>query len=398
MKTVGIVCEYNPFHQGHRWQIAEAKRLSGADTVICAMSGNFTQRGEAAVLEKGIRTRAALEGGAELVAEIPVIYAMSGAQSFARAGIRILLSAGVDAVSCGSECCDPEKLKRVAGLLREEPAAYKVALTAGLEQGLGFAAARQSAVSKALGPDAEVLRNPNDILAVEYLIALQEYGADIPLYLVPRTAAHDTAAESAKEIRKALTEGQFPETLESPDIVQEALRDGYGMPDPDFFTTLLYANAERTLSGTVPEDGEGLLNRVLKSMAAYHPFAELLQANVTKRYPAARVRRLLMNLALGITEEERKACEWSKGPAYLRILGAGSDEVLAAVGRRSSLPLVVRSSDLEGLSEAARRTFEAEARTTDLYLLSLPGHKLFSHGYEYTRKIEKREIRKINVN
>jgi predicted nucleotidyltransferase len=402
MKTVGIVCEYNPFHSGHSRQIAEAKRLSGADTVICAMSGNFTQRGEAAVLEKSIRTRAALMGGADLVAEIPVIYAMSSAQSFARAGVRILLAAGVDGISCGSESCDLPGLESVADLLYEEPAEFRKVLADGLKQGMGYAAARQNAAESVLGPDAALLREPNDILAVEYLLALREYGAEIPLYLVKRTNVHDEASDSAKKIRQALYAGDFPDTIGSPELIREALQNGFGKPDAGFYTTLLYTkiagmqNQSRDNSGTtaqpdggIPEAGEGLMNRLLKNAAVYHPFEELVKESVTRRYPASRVRRILMNLTLGITEAEREACGWDDGPAYLRILGTAREQMLAAVGRRAELPLVVRASDLEGLSGAAKNTFAAEARTTDLYMLSLPGCRHYLHGYEYTRQIEK---------
>ena len=402
MRTVGIVCEYNPFHSGHSRQIEEARRLSGAGTVICAMSGNFTQRGEPAVLEKSIRTRAALRGGADLVAEIPVIYALSSAQSFARAGIRILLAAGADAISCGSESCDLPGLERVADLLHDEPAEFRKVLADGLEHGMGYAAARQNAVESVLGPDAALLREPNDILAVEYLLALREYDAEIPLYLVKRTTAHDEALDSAKMIRRALYGGEFPDTIGSPKLIREALQNGYGKPDASFYTTLLYAKiAEmqvpgRDSSGTaarydsgIPEAGEGLMNRLLKNAAVYRPFEELVRESVTRRYPASRVRRILMNLTLGITEAEREACRWNDGPAYLRILGTAGDQVLAAVGRRAELPLVVRSSDLEGMSDAAKNTFAAEARTTDLYMLSLPGSGHYSHGYEYVRQIEK---------
>ena len=177
MRTAGIISEYNPFHRGHAWQLGELRRRLGADTaVVCAMSGNFVQRGDFAILRAHARAEAAVRGGADLVLELPLPWAIASAEGFAAGGVGVLAATGaVDTLVFGSECGDTETLKAVAAALESESfAAY---LRQGLQEGVSFAAAREAAARKLLGEKATVLAQPNDILGVEYCKAIARQNA-----------------------------------------------------------------------------------------------------------------------------------------------------------------------------------------------------------------------------
>ena len=198
MRTAGIISEYNPFHRGHAWQIGELRRRLGAETaVVCAMSGSFVQRGDFAVMRTHARAEAAVRGGADLVLELPLPWAIASAEGFAAGGVGVLAATGaVDTLVFGSECGDTETLKAVAAALESESfAAY---LRQGLQEGVSFAAAREAAARKLLGEKAAVLAQPNDILGVEYCKALlRQHSALVPLALPRRGAAHDAPLDAA---------------------------------------------------------------------------------------------------------------------------------------------------------------------------------------------------------
>ena len=198
MRTAGIISEYNPFHRGHAWQIGELRRRLGAETaVVCAMSGSFVQRGDFAVMRTHARAEAAVRGGADLVLELPLPWAIASAEGFAAGGVGVLAATGaVDTLVFGSECGDTETLKAVAAALESESfAAY---LRQGLQEDVSFAAAREAAARKLLGEKAAVLAQPNDILGVEYCKAIARQAAALmPLALPRRGVGHDGgAAES----------------------------------------------------------------------------------------------------------------------------------------------------------------------------------------------------------
>ena len=214
MRVFGIICEYNPFHRGHKWQIDELRRLAGEEecAVVCAMSGDFVQRGDFAIERAHARAEAAVYGGADLVLELPLPWAISSAEGFARGGVSILVATGVvDTLVFGSECGNAAKLQRAAkALLRAD---FPDALREELAKGLSFAAARESAARALIGEDAAVLREPNDILGVEYCKALLQSGSTIaPLAILRKVVGHNGGAAkgfaSASHIRELLTNGE----------------------------------------------------------------------------------------------------------------------------------------------------------------------------------------------
>ena len=234
MRTAGIISEYNPFHRGHAWQIGELRRRLGAETaVVCAMSGSFVQRGDFAVMRTHARAEAAVRGGADLVLELPLPWAIASAEGFAAGGVGVLAATGaVDTLVFGSECGDTETLKAVAAALESESfAAY---LRQGLQEGVSFAAAREAAARELLGDRAAVLAQPNDILGVEYCKAIARQAAALmPLALPRRGVGHDGGAAegfaSASHIRELLINGACADeflTPESADDLRARVRGG----------------------------------------------------------------------------------------------------------------------------------------------------------------------------
>ena len=403
MRVLGIISEYNPLHNGHVYQMNEARKQSGADALVCVMSGNYVQRGEAAVADKWLRARMALASGADLVAEIPTLFAMSGAQSFARAGVRLALASGIAILSFGCETADLPLLRLLADFLAKEPEEYKLLLRAGLAQGKGFAASREEAVKELLGDRAA--EAPGVILGVEYLMALQKYGAEkteiCPVQRIGTAhGAEDAEGEyiSASAIRRRLRAG-LPYEEAMPQSSVQLWRQGR-MPYPSVFTQRFYWNlaekGERVLAET-PEIGEGLENRIVRCAKRYCSMEELVQEVSCKRYPAARIRRGLMNFCLGITEETRRRVGWENGPSYLRVLGIGprGEELLKRIREKAELPILTQpAGELTSLSGQAQELFREETRYTDYYTLAMPGGMWHGSGREYREKILKNKENK----
>ena len=215
MQVVGIVAEYNPFHAGHRWQIDALRSRLGADTaVVAVMSGNWVQRGDAAITDKWARTRMALEGGVDLVLELPTVWAASSAESFARGAVALLHASGVvDTLCFGSESGDLEALTTVARCL--DSVGFQAELRRFTSGGTSFAAARQAVVQELLGDSARLLSAPNNNLGVEYLRALAALSSPIrPMTLPRQGASHDSQADSpypsASRLRRQILDGALP--------------------------------------------------------------------------------------------------------------------------------------------------------------------------------------------
>ena len=201
MQIVGIVAEYNPFHTGHAYQIARSRRALGDAAVVAVMSGCWVQQGGCAIADKWLRARLALMGGADLVLELPTVWATASAESFARGAVSLLDACGVvDALSFGSECGEVEPLQEVAACLDGEP--YRAQLARLLDGGMAFAAARQGAVQEVLGCQAQLLSTPNNNLGVEYLRALNALDSSItPMTVRRQGAAHNSLSDPARPPR-----------------------------------------------------------------------------------------------------------------------------------------------------------------------------------------------------
>ena len=388
MRVFGIICEYNPFHTGHQWQVRELRRRFGEDSaVVCAMSGNFVQRGDFVILRKHARAEAAVRGGADLVLEVPTPWATASAESFAHGGVGVLAGTGVvDTLAFGSECADTEKLKRVAACLTGKD--FADALHMELDKGNSFAAARERAAEKLCGADAAVLRDANDILGVEYCKALSGTGV-APLALPRRGIGHDAGAAgefaSASYLRERLLTGETCGEYLTPDMARLYEDECKAGRAP-----VSMANAERAILAklrTMTEDdfarydegNEGLYHRLYDARCTAASIEELLAVAKTKRYAYARLRRTVLRMYLGIEEVPEKV-------PYLRVLACNERgrTLLKQMKKSASLPILTKSADVRQLSEGAQRLFAIEARATDLYTLAYPDLAQAVGGSEWT--------------
>ena len=380
MKTAGIITEYNPLHYGHLALIQAVRQQFGEDTaVICAMSGDFVQRGDFAIERAHARAEAAVRGGADLVLELPLPWAISSAEGFARGGVSILAATGVvDTLAFGSECGNAAKLQRAAkALLRAD---FPDALREELAKGLSFAAARESAARALIGEDAAVLQEPNDILGVEYCKALLQSGSTIaPLGILRKVVGHNGGAAkgfaSASHIRELLTNGEDASaylTAESAAIYARECAAGRA--------PVTMQNAERAvlsrLRAMCEEDfarydsgNEGLYRRFYDAARTAASVDELLSAVKTKRYAYARLRRMLLAAYLDVT-----AADVPPEVPYLRVLACNERgrKLLKTIKKTGSAPVLTKSADVRALSEEAQKLFALTARAADQYVLAYP--------------------------
>ena len=385
MQVAGIVAEYNPFHLGHGWHIAETRRLLGGDAgIVCAMSGNFVQRGQAAVLDKWRRAECALLGGADLVLELPTVWAAASAEAFARGAVSILAASGVvDVLSFGCESGDAPSLSAAADCLLTD--AHSALLREALDHGVSFPAARQAAAEKLIGPQAACLAAPNNNLAVEYLKALKLLRAPIkPLAVARVGAGHDAAAPadgfaSASAVRTMLSEGRWEEAgrylpPSTMSLLLQETEQGRCPAGLEHCERAVLARL-RTMGeedfAALPDSGaaEGLPRRLTEAARTSRSIEEFCAAAKTKRYTHARIRRLVLWAFLGLTAADRPA-----SPPYLRVLGFNrrGQALLREMREKADLPVLVKSAHARRLPAPARQLFELEARCTDLYALCSP--------------------------
>lgn len=385
MQVAGIVAEYNPFHLGHGWHIAETRRLlGGAAGVVCVMSGNFVQRGQAAIADKWRRAECALLGGADLVLELPTVWAAASAEAFAQGAVSLLAGTGVvNVLSFGCESGNTAALSAAADCLLTET--YHELLREALSGGISFPAARQEAVRQMIGDGAGCLSTPNNNLAVEYLKALKASGSSMAPIAVTRVGAgHDAAVPSegfasASAIRAMLRESHWaeagrylpPSTVSLLGREAERNRCPAGLEQCERAVLARLRAMDEADFGALPDSGaaEGLPRRLTEAAKVSCSIEAFCAAAKTKRYTHARIRRLVLWAFLGLTAGDRPAA-----PPYLRVLGFNrrGQALLREMRQRASLPVVVKGAHVRKLEEPARRLFTLEARCTDLYALCSP--------------------------
>ncbi|MCR4589484.1 MAG: nucleotidyltransferase family protein [Lachnospiraceae bacterium] len=363
-KIAAVISEFNPFHPGHSYIAEKARELTGADVVIALMSGNFVQRGEPAVFDMGVRTEAALSNGYDIVFELPPQFALSSAEGFAGGAVNILDSLGVDFLVFGSECGDLQKLKAAADILADESDAYKTALRDSLKAGNSFPSARESAVFACFSASSdlsaaelhEILHNPNNILAVEYLKALRSGGSGITPFTVQRInssyhAGKDNVkceefAYSAESIRKILSSGLTDPGREiMPEYIVKAVKT-HGTVCCDSLTPLLLyklLSDELEISldkAAVPED---LSRRIVNNRNFSGSFSEFCELIKTKNITYTAVSRHLLHIILDMDYRSVSLC-----PDHIRLLGftGRGEKGLSALKTRSKLTILSNSSDI----------------------------------------------------
>lgn len=372
MRICGIVAEYHPFHRGHAWHMAETRRELGADTVlVCAMSGNFVQRGDFALLDKYDRAAMAAENGADLVVELPLAAALSSAEGFALGGVRTLSALGCGYLSFGAERAEAGLLQRAAAL-RE---AIRPGLAAALREGLSYAAAVQRAMESFDAQAAALLSEPNNTLGIAYCAALEGTGI-VPVAIPRKGARHDSERSeegfaSASLIRQALREGQAGWEAWMPNNaaarLSAALREGRVPVTLENCECAILAHLRRmdmdALRAFAPA-ADGFAERLFHAVQVGCTFREICEAARTRRFPLSRIRRTLLRIYLGIP------ADCGVTPQYLRVLAIG--ERGAQVLRGARLPVIVKPTAERALPETLQTALRRDAVADALYALAAP--------------------------
>ena len=372
MKTIGIICEYNPFHLGHLGHIEKTKEIIDEDAcVICVMSGNFVQRGDFAILNKHARAKMAVLCGADIVIELPTPYALLSAGGFAKAGVYLLESLGVcDYISFGSESGDIETLTNAANVIKSDEAESYI--KDGLSEGLSYAAAQQRAADAILGEKSFIFNTPNNLLAIEYIKALDEIGAKMKPLTVQRTGgAHDSdTGYSATALRKTLIRGEVPIAQMPGAAVAVCLeeivlgRGAISMADAEPAILSRLRNIESFTN--LPGATDGLDRRFLKYAKVMPSVNSILESIKTKRFAMSRIRRMMMCAVLGITSDDIKNM-----PAYIRILAMSKKGMttLRRISKTAALPVITKPASVFKQNKQVERAFKLEAAATDFYAL-----------------------------
>lgn len=392
MNIAGITAEYNPFHTGHAYQISALKAQLGPDTsVVAVMSGSWVQQGRPAVTDKWTRARMALNGGADLILELPTVWAAASAESFARGAVELLCRCGViDTLCFGSETGELAPLLAAAECLDSPD--YPEQLRKALEGGASFAAARQAAVEALIGPAGAALASPNNNLGVEYLRALRSLHSNIkPVTIRREGAAHNSldrtgeGFRSATQLRQHLARGEWEAVQPyvpagNLDVLQSAPLADPRLGERAVLACLRKMTAEDWAKLPDAGAGEGLPQRLERAGRQCRSLDDFFTLAKTRRYAMARLRRMALWAFLGLT-----AADVPAEPPYLRVLGfnARGREVLKQMKTTAQLPILTKPAHARELDGPGRRLFELEAQCTDLYGLFLP--QLPPPGQEWTR-------------
>lgn len=385
MKTNAVICEYNPFHNGHKYQIEKIKEHS-KNPVTAIMSGNFTQRGDIAVFDKFKRAKTAVENGIDLVIELPTVYACSSAGSFARAGVQI-----ADSLGCTDELCfsveedDRELLIEVSKKLDEKDFNNEVRLF--MQNGGYYPQVVEKALEKLYSKNlANVVTKPNNILAIEYIRALKD--TNIKPYIIKRTGSeHDSNdckqnIACAGYIRKLILSGENAERF---------------IPKQNSFCTpadinklekiIIYKLRTMTAEdfSNLSDVSEGLENRIFNSVREFNSLEEIISSIKTKRYTRARIRRILINALLNIKSEMSK-----QSVPYLRVLAfnENGEKLLGEIKKSGKLPLITNvANGYKNLSGNAKKIFDTDLLASDIY--SLATDSITKCGADFTNEILK---------
>ncbi|MBD5522194.1 MAG: nucleotidyltransferase [Lachnospiraceae bacterium] len=409
MKTVGIIAEYNPFHNGHMYQIEQAKKITGADYCVIVMSGNFVQRGTPAIMDKSLRTKAALMGGADLVIEIPVHYAVASAEYFAGGAVAILDKLGIiDSLCFGSECGDIEILSDISDVLVSESEAFKTVLKQSVKKGDSYPKARNYAISAAaphLNGHMEILNHPNNILGLEYLKALKKRNSNITPYTIARLGSgyHDTDLNtsygSAQAIRESITQTHDIQFIKDqiPNCTYELMEQAYSKTFPilpeDISPLLHYKLLMEHDAGfekyfDIDSGFSDKLRKYIPDMAVHADICDTLKS---KNMTYTRVVRNLLHILLNIYQSDVDTYRSEDFVYYARILGfrKSASPLLSAIKSASSIPLISKLADAETYIESPNgiNMLKSDIQASHLYSLIVQ-HK-FNQTFqnEYTRQI-----------
>ena len=392
-KVVGIIAEYNPFHNGHLYHLLQAKDLAQADCVVAVISGNFTQRGDTSIVDKWTKAYMAICGGCDLVLELPTVYSVSSAENFASGAVKILDSLKiVDSIAFGAEASDLATLNNIANVLFQEPRGYTNILTHELQKGISFPSARENAILMYLNDIkryANVLNSPNNILAIEYLKALKTQKSNMNPIMVKRSKVYyndDRIVDdfaSATAIRKLIKRREYEDLRKvvprsTYKILSRQIRDGnivLGLEN--FEKEIIYTLRKMSIReiANLPDVSEGLENLIKNSADNCNDMSKLIANIKSKRYTQTRIQRILLYALLGI---DKKMMEDSKKVTpYVRVLGFTNKgkELISEINKRNPKINMITSVKkfIEKNNKPSNRTImqmlQKDIFATDVYTL-----------------------------
>ena len=400
-KVVGIIAEYNPFHNGHSYHIQNTKVLTGADFVVAVMTGNFTQRGNTSVVDKWEKTKMALNGGADLVIELPTIYSISSAENFANGAIKILNTLGiVDSISFGMEADDISTLNNISNVLYMEPPEYKAILEHELSKGSSFPKARENALMMYLNDIkryANVLKGSNNILAIEYLKALKKQKSNLVPIGVKREKVYYNSTKiideyaSATGIRNLLLHNQLEEVrkvvpAKTYSLLLNNIRQGtYVLDITTYNNEIIYKLRSMSVKeiANLPDVSEGLEYLIKDASNKTNNLIELINKVKSKRYTQTRVQRILLYALLGITKKDMEISK--KMTPYIRVLGCSENGkmLLSQMNSKAKVITSFKKFEKSNKNRKIKRILEIDKKATDIYTL---GYKKESKaGLDYTK-------------
>lgn len=392
-KVVGIIAEYNPFHNGHLYHLLQAKDLAQADYVVAVISGNFTQRGDTSIVDKWTKAYMAICGGCDLVLELPTVYSVSSAENFASGAVKILDSLKiVDSIAFGAEASDLATLNNIANVLFQEPRGYTNILTHELQKGISFPSARENAILMYLNDIkryANILNSPNNILAIEYLKALKTQKSNMNPIMVKRSKVYyndDRIVDdfaSATAIRKLIKRREYEDLRKvvprsTYKILSRQIRDGnivLGLEN--FEKEIIYTLRKMSIReiANLPDVSEGLENLIKNSADNCNDMSKLIANIKSKRYTQTRIQRILLYALLGI---DKKMMEDSKKVTpYVRVLGFTNKgkELISEINKRNPKINMITSVKkfIEKNNKPSNRTImqmlQKDIFATDVYTL-----------------------------
>ncbi len=374
MKICFAVCEYNPFHNGHLKHLDIIRREIKPDAIVIIMSGNFTQRGEVAVLDKYTRAEHAIKAGADMVIELPAAFAVAPAEIFAQGAIKLINSVHGDKVLCfGTESAEKAKLLSTAKALLNETKEFKSLLKEELRGGVSYIKAKVNALKKMNidGFDFELLNSPNNILAIEYAKAVISSKSDIELYPILRDGSdyNDTKltkSPSALAVRTAINDGQLRKVKAAvPKFVYETLPKTLPCGD-DIILYKALSTAKSDLR-KITDCSEGLENRIKALAKTSLTLGELKDKLKTKRYTFSRISRILLSNLLETDDAFIRRC--LKNKLYLRVLAVrkGNAEILPYISKNSEYEVITRRSDAADLSGVAEECLKKDLYANEIY-------------------------------
>lgn len=395
-RVIGVVAEYNPFHNGHYYHLQATKEITGAEYCVAVISGNFTQRGDTSIVNKWAKAYMAICGGADLVIELPTVYSISSAENFASGAVKILDNLKVvDAISFGAEANDLATLNNIANVLYEEPKAYTNILSHELKKGISYPAARENALMMYLNDIkryANTLSSPNNILAIEYLKALKIQKSKLEPIMIRRKKVYyndnkivDDFA-SATAIRKLLQDGEYANLRKviprsSYTIIgQESRKGGMVLSLSKYEKEIIYTLRKMTVEEIVdlPDVSEGLQFAIKNAANEANNLKDLISNIKSKRYTQTRIQRILLYALLGI---DKKLMENSrKVVPYVRVLGftQKGKSLLSEISRRNPKLNIITSlkkymDQNQNKNKVLAEMLEKDIFATDVYTLGYIG-------------------------